>query len=88
MQKMIMLILFVLLAGSVDARIPQRGDYLMVISHDETELLTGNVTDVWGNFLCLNCTEVTKVESNLTTANKRPVDICISMENIGGLVWY
>lgn len=87
MQKMVMLALLVLLIGAAEARIPQKGDYLMVISHDETEILTGNVTDVWGEFLCLNCTEITRDAGN-STIYKQPVDMCISLDRVGGLIWY
>ena len=88
MKIIILAILFFLLSGLTDARMPQKGDYVnvMVSSGATAMLYMGAIEDIGNGLLCMNCTSFEIVGSN-GAANTEPHDVCLGIGNIIQVRW-
>jgi len=103
MTKLIsMLCIIFLLFISVDARIPQKGDHVQVLTTSgkvNVHVYEGNITDIREGLLCMNCThastqDVGKYASGMDEIAGMwymdfypPCDVCIGTGQIIALVW-
>lgn len=82
-----LLMLVVCLLGACDARLPQKGDRVVVSTMLGTSALVywGNITDIGDGFLVMNATEA--VLAGSTDENWEPKDVAIGIGSITSLVW-
>jgi len=102
MRTLVYLLCFVaLLSFCVDARVPQKGDHVQVLTNSgkiNVHVYEGNITDISDGLLCMNCTQAnteagTKyrylddIEGMWSMDFYPPCDICIGTGQIIALIW-
>ena len=76
----------------VDAKMPQKGDYVRATSANSKGLVSvdGDVTDIGNGFICLNSSHAeinTDENGSPTTLWTTPRDVCIGIGTIIQLLW-
>ena len=78
-------------SGLVDAKMPQKGDYVRATSASSNGLVgvDGVVTDIGNGFICLNSSHAVNTGENgsPTTLWTTPRDVCIGIGTIIQLLW-
>lgn len=79
-------------SGLVDAKMPQKGDYVRATSASNMGLFSvdGVVTDIGNGFICLNSSHAevnTGENGSPTTLWTTPRDVCIGIGTIIQLLW-
>lgn len=103
MKKIICLFcIFFLLFSLADARFPQKGDHVQVLTNSgkiNVHVYEGNITDIRDGLLCMNCTSATtqyvgEHSSGMDDISGMwymdfytPCDVCIGVGQIIALVW-
>lgn len=92
-----LILLALLMVSGAEARLPQVGDHVNIISVQGSDNigLLGNITDISGSLICLNCTASARLVTNDTTSKEewftlpivKPFDMCISQGSICSLTW-
>lgn len=82
-----MLMLIVCLLGACDARMPQKGDHVMLSVTFGSSVLTynGNITDIGNELIVINATDA--YLSGSTMYDWIPKDIAIGIGSIVSLTW-
>jgi len=86
MKIFVLAILFLILVGMTDARMPAKGDKISatVSSGATTMLYAGSVEDIGNGLICMNCTSSGVVG---WSPNTETHDVCLGIGNIIQIRW-
>ena len=78
-------ILVLILIGAANARIPQKGDIVSIMTTDD-RLFRGIVENLGDGLLCINCTDESTAAGRYS-ANTPAVEMCLGIGCIESLLW-
>jgi len=88
MKIFVLAILVLLLIGAANARIPQKGDHVQIITTTgpSVSVSDGYIEDITDSLLCMSC-EYSETVGSSGEPNRTVHDICIGMGSIVQLQW-